>query len=627
MTPKQNLKKATAALGNLALGVALATPALAQQVPDRPFGAHWDDNLSQPSYKVRVEHNVRIPMGDGVTLSADIYRPDADGRFPALILRTPYSNNSADEIGDSKWYAERGYAVVNEDVRGRYDSDGKFYPYRNEASDGNDTDAWVATQPWSNGKLGTLGGSYLGFTQMTQGLRADPHLLSLSTEVTTADIYNNWVYDDGAFMLGFALPWGAAMINGRTNQDGTGVDDWPVVFRHLPLDSSDAAAGYFNPSYRDWLRHPDRNDAYWTNISFEHEVRNISVPLLTVDGWYDIFLRGALQDDATIRKDGATALARDNKHLILGPWTHFKNHSPRIDGYTQATTGPDREIDFGPDAQIDMRKMYLRWQDHWLKGIDNGVDREPPISLFVMGTNQWRYEHEWPLARTHYTRYYLDSKGHANTLTGDGTLGTTQPRGAATDAFVYDPADPVPTLGGSNCCSAVANGPHNQAKAEQRNDVLVFTTPALTSQVEVTGPISMKLYSSTSAKDTDWVARLVDVHPDGYAENIQDGIIRARYRAGVGKAASLLEPGKVYEYTIDMWASSNVFLPGHRIRIEITSSNFPRFDRNLNTGEDPATGTRMVKATQTVYHSSKYASYVLLPVVPAAASDSNRNKK
>jgi putative CocE/NonD family hydrolase len=601
-----------------AVMIAAASTLAVGQGANVPFSPHWDDGLSQPAYKVRVEHDVRIAMGDGVTLSADIYRPDTDGHFPALIERTPYSNNAQDEIADSKWFAERGYVVVNEDVRGRYDSDGKFYPYRNEANDGFDTDEWVAQRPWSNGKIGTLGGSYLGYTQLTQGLRANKHLISMSAEVTSSDIYDGWAYVDGAFVLGFALPWGAGVIDGHVNQSGTGVDDWPTIFQHLPVLTAAEAGGYYNQPYRDWLQHPRRDDPYWTGISFERQAQNISVPLLVADGWYDIFLRGALRDDANIRQNGATALARDNKHMIIGPWVHFKNHAPRINGASQVTTGPDREIDFGPDAQIDMRKVYLRWQDHWLKGTDNGVERDPPISLFVMGENRWRFEHEWPLARTRYTKYYLQSAGHANGSAGGGTLDARQAGDAPTDTFVYDPASPVPTLGGTSCCSAVPNGPHNQARIETRDDVLIYTTPVLTEALEVTGPLTMKLYAATSAADTDWTAKLVDVWPDGYAQNLQDGILRARYRRGKAQPASLPEPGKVTEYDIDMWATSNLFLSGHRIRLEISSSNFPHFDRNLNTGEDPATGTRMQKATQTIYHSTKYPSYILLAVIPSA---------
>lgn len=609
--------------GITVLAVAFSAVTFAD-APAQPF-AHWDEaKLSSPTYKVRLEHHVQVPMRDGVTLSADIYRPDVEGRFPTLLLRTPYSNNAPDEIQDSKWYAERGYVVVNQDVRGRYDSNGQFYAYKNEADDGYDTDEWIAKQPWSNGKIGTVGGSYLGYTQLTQGIRGSKHLTSIAADVTSSDIYDGWAYVDGAFVLGFALPWGAAMIDGHINQGG--LYDWPKIFQHLPIATADEAAGHVNRAYRDWLSHPRRDDPYWNNISFEREAQKISVPLLVVGGWYDIFLRGALRDDINIRKNSPTALGRESKRLMIGPWVHSKNAGSRVSDPSLPKTGPNRSIDFGPDAQVDWRKLYLRWHDYWLKGIDNGVATEPPVKLFVMGENRWRYEQEWPLARTQYTKYYLRSGGHANGVAGDGTLGTARPAGAAADKFTYDPASPVQTLGGNVCCSSVPNGPRDQRLVESRDDVLIYTTEVLTEAVEVTGPIAMKLFAATTGTDTDWTAKLVDVHPDGYAQNVQDGIIRARYRHGKDQPAALLEPGKIYEYDIDMWATSNVFLPGHRIRIEIASSNFPRFDRNLNTGEDPATGTRMQKAQQTIYHSAKYPSHVVLPIIPLKKPASSASK-
>ncbi len=305
---------------------------------------------------------------------------------------------------------------------------------------------------------------------------------------------------------------------------------------------------------------------------------------------------------------------------MVGPWAHATGR--RTTAPDAPTAGPDRSPDFGPAAEIEMDKIYLRWHDYWLKGIDNGVDNEPPVKIFVMGENYWRYEDEWPLARTQYTRYYIDSGGRANSANGDGVLSTSPPKGADSDAFTYDPANPVPSAGGNVCCSSVPEGAWDQRKVEIRDDVLVYTSAVLDEPLEVTGPIEMKLYAKASARDTDWTAKLVDVHPDGYAQNIQDGIIRARYRRGTDAPAELLEPGAVVEYIIDMWATSHVFLAGHRLRLEVASSNFPRFDRNLNTGEDPATGTRMVVAEQTVYHSSKYPSHVVLPVIPRATTTS-----
>lgn len=602
-------------LRNLVLVALLGTASVSAAEPMK--GPDWakrtESALSQPRYKVVTEKNVRVPMRDGVALAADIYRPDAPGKFPVLVLRTPYNKATPDEVQNSTWYAERGYVVVNEDVRGRFASGGDFYTYKHEARDGYDTDAWIAAQPWSNGRLGTLGGSYLGYTGLTQAIGGHPTLKAVAADVTTTDIYNQWVYSDGTFLLGFSLPWGAGTVHGRT-MEGGGAFMKPEAYAHLPLATADAASYKVDQPYRDWLAHPRRSDPYWTGISFEGQTAKIGVPTLIVSGWYDIFLRGALENHLAIKNGGRTPLARAQKRIVIGPWTHFKTVAPRKGGFG-GMSKPD-DIDYGPDADLNGNLLYLRWHDHWLKGMNNGADRDPPVRIFVMGENKWRAENEWPLKRTRYTPYYLASGGHANGAGGDGTLTTSLPKGADSDRYDYDPANPVPTMGGNICCSSVPSGAHDHRPVEKRPDVLVFTGPVLKRTVEVTGPISAKLYAASSAPDTDWVVRLIDVHPDGYAQNIQDGIIRARYRRGKIAPASLIQPGRIYEYDIDMWASSNAFLPGHRIRIEVTSSNFPRFDRNLNTGENPATGTRMAVAHQRVLHSARYPSHVLLPVIP-----------
>jgi len=600
--------------GVLGIIVALVLPAWSQQPAETLYGPAV---LSQPQFKLRMDHNVKVRMRDGVELSTDLYLPDAPGRYPTVFSRTPYNNTGPDAYATGKWYAERGYAYVTQDVRGKYDSDGKFVLYANEANDGLDTLDWIAAQPWSNGRIGMSGGSYTGYVQLAPAVHQPRNLTAIAASVTTGDIYNNWTYIDGALFLSFDIGWAASDMNGRGMQNSP-VYDWPAIYRHLPLMTMDQAASQYNPGYRELLRHPRADDPFWKGISLEKEISNISVPFLTVTGWYDIFLRGALQDQIEISQHSPSALARRNKRMIVGPWTHMtgmRNSSP-----DRPATGPDRGVDFGPAAQVDLRNVYLRWQDHWLKDMDNGIEQDAPIKIFVMGENRWRDEQEWPLARTRYTKYYLHSGGRANSAGGDGVLATATPRGAVSDTFTYDPADPVPTLGGNllDClrCLSVDWGPVNQARAEARADVLVYTTPVLTEAVEVTGPLTVKLYASSSARDTDWTAKLVDVQPDGYAQNIQDGIIRARYRQGKEAPAALLEPDKVYEYDIDLWATSNTFLPGHRIRVEISSSNFPRFDRNLNTGEDPMTGVRMEKAQQTVYHSRRYPSHILLPVIP-----------
>jgi len=615
-----------------------AVPCLAApQAASSPVVQHYDAALlSKPTYKVKVEIDVQVPMRDGATSSVDIYRPDAPGQFPAILYRTPYSNNTEQAVAVSKWFAERGYVYLYQDVRGKYDSKGDFYPFRHEPDDGYDMDEWVGKQPWFNGKLGTMGGSYSGYTQWGQAIRGSRYLTAQAPQFTTPDVYGNWIYIDGALNYAFALSWGATQIDGHVGQSTGNAVDMADVYRTLPIAAAPAAAGHRAPHFHDWISHPTR-DSYWNDLSFERAYEKVEAPMLTVEGWYDIFLRGALQDDVAMHAAGKPA-ARAGKRLVIGPWIH--GSSSRTNMYGGQPAGPDA-VDFGPQAEVDLQKVYLRWFDYWLKGIDNGVKGEPPVRIFVMGDNVWRYEHEWPLERARATNYYLASGGKANTLDGDGRLsprpersggnpekrqrrdaGQSGRRSAPSDTYVYDPKDPVPTTGGTSCCAALTSvGPKDQRVVEKRADVLVFTTDPMTERVEVTGPVTLTLYAATTAKDTDWTAKLVDVGPDGFARNVQEGILRARYRETRGKSpGTLLQPGKVYEYTIDLWSSSNAFLPGHRIRLEVSSSNFPHFDRNLNTGEDTATGSRIEVATQTIYHSARYPSHLVLPIIPAASS-------
>ncbi|MCC7194604.1 MAG: CocE/NonD family hydrolase, partial [Gemmatimonadaceae bacterium] len=387
---------ACAVLRGTAAAALFGTQASAQ-APKWPVEStrFWDaSKLSQPTYGVRTEFNVRIPMRDGARLSVDLFYPDAPGKYPALLWRTPYSNNSAGEVEQGKWYAARGYVVVKADVRGKYDSDGEPYTYLYEANDGYDTDEWIGKQPWSNGKIGLMGGSYLGYTEITQAIRGSKYLAAMSASVTTSDIYNNWAYIDGAFFYGFAFPWGGVSMDGHVGQSNNR-DDWPKAYWNLPISTSDSAAGHVNQPYRDWLKHPLRTDPYWKEISYEDRVQEIAIPYLTVDGWYDLFLRGAIGDHIKIRANGKTEAARKGKRLILGPWSHSTGVR-----FVNRPTATDRGIDFGPDAELDPQFIYLRWHDYYLKGIANGVDRDPPVTIFVMGENKWRDEQEWPLART-----------------------------------------------------------------------------------------------------------------------------------------------------------------------------------------------------------------------------------
>lgn len=569
-----------------------------------------ESTLSQPTFEVLVEKDVRIPMRDGVELSTDVFRPDVPGPFPALLMRTPYGKeNSARMSGgayDETYLATRGYVVLLQDSRGRNDSQGTFEPFRDDADDGFDTVEWIAQQPWSNGRIAGLGQSYFGITQLLMAVPGSPHLTAIAPIMTTLDAYNNWIYNDGAFYLSFALGWGTGLgVRTEAAQRFAEAERSENPQAYLPLEGADVLqVGQVIPYYRDWMRHPAR-DQYWTERSPTDRLADLSVPALYYTGWYDFFLRGALNDYMAIKEGARDEIVRDGTRLIVGPWAHYTS-----------TDGPPRvlgdKVDWGPSTlAVNLPAVELRWYDHWLKDMPTGVESEPPIAIFVMGVNEWRYENEWPLARTTYMNYYFDSEGSANTLNGDGSLSTALPVGDDTDTYAYDPSDPVPTMAAGD----------DHRSVEERDDVLIFTSETLAEALEVTGPITVRLFAASTARDTDFTAKLLDVHPDGYTQRLQQGIIRARYRESLD-GAELLEPGEIYEYTIDLWDTSNVFLPGHRIRVEISSSNIPRYDRNLNTGDDQSASTRMQRATQTIYHDAERLSYIVLPVIPRVAHPS-----
>ncbi|HEY8476788.1 MAG TPA: CocE/NonD family hydrolase [Chloroflexota bacterium] len=574
--------------------------------------------------RVVVEQNVEVPMRDGTVLRADLYRPESGGPYPALLQRTPYNKAlfTTGLVVDPVRVASRGYAVVIQDTRGRYASDGRFYVFRDEAQDGFDTVEWVASQPWCDGKVGMFGASYHGVTQWQAAVTAPPHLKTIAPWITGSDYHEGWTYQGGAFCLGFNLSWTLAhlapdtLLRDRERHESFAarwdrlvscIDGMTDAFRRLPLTDLPEIEG-LAPYYFDWLAHPD-DDAYWRQWNVEDRWGDVVVPAFHLGGWYDIFLGGTLRNFVGMQRRGGSEVARRGQKLIVGPW-----------GHGLQLANPVGEVDFGLRSTrlaIDLDGLMLRWYDRWLKGEENGVDREPPVKLFVMGENVWRDETEWPLSRAVPTPFYLHSKGGANSLHGDGWLSPEPPGHEPVDTYLADPRRPVPTRGGGLCCyaSLLPLGAYDQRCVERRPDVLVYTSPPLDEDVEVTGPISAVLYASSSAPDTDFTVKLVDVDPSGYARNLTDGILRARYREGT-RAGRLIEPGRVYEYTIDVGATSNLFRAGHRIRIEIASSNFPRFDRNPQTGVPAAEARAFAPAVQTVYHEPAYPSRVILPIVP-----------
>jgi len=579
-----------------------------------PGVAAWN----QPATAVVVERNVAMKTRDGVTLYADIYRPAGDGSYPVLLTRTPYDKNNGVEFGMQA--AARGYLVVIQDVRGRYTSQGEWYPFKHETADGYDTVEWAARLPHSNGKVGMFGGSYVGATQMLAAIGHPPHLAGICPVVTASNYHENWTYQGGAFEQWFNESWTSGLAQDTANRLIRQKTNALVGSTVLPLDefpvfniqSGPGGAELTHtlaPYFLDWLAHPDY-DAYWKQWSIEENYASIQVPALTISAWYDLFQGGSLRNYLGMKEHGGTAAARNGQHLLIAVGGHA-GWDPKVG-----------DVDFGPAADFDDNAVTLDWYDYLFKGKHNEFANGKPVRIFVMGENKWRDEESWPLARARVTRYYLHSDGKANSAAGDGLLSTETARREPADSYVYDPGNPVPTVGGPLCCDAehYEPGPRNQKEVEARQDVLVFSTPPLARDTEVTGPITLDLYAKSSAVDTDFTGKLVDVGPDGFARNLTEGILRARYRDARSRESmstpTLIEPGKVYEYKIDLWATSNVFLKGHRIRLEVSSSNFPRFDRNLNTGKSAAGSSIYVKATNTILHDSEHPSALVLPMVP-----------
>jgi putative CocE/NonD family hydrolase len=570
---------------------------------------------AQTLYRVTIQQGVSVKMRDGVSLVADVYRPVSDEKFPVLLERTPY--NRTNEAGTANTLAAHGYIVVLQDTRGRFGSGGEFYPFRNESADGFDTVEWAAKLDQSNGKVGMFGGSYVGATQLLAAMAVPPHLISIFPYVTASEYYDGWTYQNGALMQWFSSSWTSGLVIDTLRRQ-TEVAQAPKEWvKNLPLQDyallKTPQPSALAPYFRDWLSH-ERDDAYWQQWRVSDHYPRMTVMGLHAGGWHDLFLKGSIKNYTGLQQGAATSEARAGQRLIVGPWAHAPT----------SREGKIGDVVFGKAAVLDHTATALKWFDYSLKGMNNEYSSGAPVRLFIMGDNVWRDEQEFPLARTRYTKYYLHSTRGANSLNGDGVLSTTSPAAERADEFDYDPQNPVPTIGGRLCCGqAMPPGPADQRPNESRADVLVFSTPALTEDTEVTGFISLELYAATSAVDTDFTALLVDVDESGYARLLTDGIVRARYRETTRNATEVV-PGKVYKYTIDLWATANVFKAGHRIRLYVSSSNFPRFNRNLNTGEDLSASTRSVRARQTIYHDRERSSALILPLIPRRSDSGER---
>jgi putative CocE/NonD family hydrolase len=589
-----------------ALGFAVFASGACARPPDGPC-------------EVQKQLNVAARMRDGVTLYADVYRPKGDGTYPVILQRLPYNKDAAQTYvyAPPQFYASHCYIVVIQDVRGQYTSEGTFYAFRDEAKDGYDTIEWAARLPGANGKVGMYGFSYVGATQWMPATLRPPSLVTIVPAMTSSDYYDGWSYEGGAFSLAFKESWPLVTIalTGSRRLGDQGVIDrmneavgklWET-YKYLPIkdypwlfpDRPEVA-----PYFYDWIEHNTWDD-YWKQWSIRTRYDQVQVPALNFSGWYDVFMNGAIENFVGMRAKGGNEVARKGQKLVVGPWIHLP--------WVQKVG----EVDFGPEAVNPVDELQLNWFDHWLKGKSNAVAADPPVRVFVMGANQWRAAQDWPIPGTQFTEYYLHSRGAANTRYGNGWLSTEKPTpDEAPDRYRYDPANPVPSKGGHSCCTSdtAPVGPFDQAPIQERADVLVYTTPPLEQPVEVTGPITVTLYAASSARDTDFTAKLTDVHPDGKAILLNNGIIRASFRESLENPTPI-EPGKVYEYRIAIWPTSNLFKAGHRIRLEISSSNFPHYDRNPNTGRRSGLDAELAVADQTIYHDPQRPSKVVLPIM------------
>ena len=581
---------------------------------------------------------VSVPMRDGIMLSTDVYKPAGQGRYPVILLRTPYGLRLgqgcfAPGLGEGMaFWARHDYVAVAQDTRGTFRSEGVFRPIFQEQNDGYDAVEWAAEQSWSNGKVAMTGSSYMGVTQWQAALTTPPHLVAIAPGQTATDYHDHWTYVNGVFDLWFGQSWVLAFFSPdayRRNQIAEGSDpedarrasdaylvegerlisrNWisQVPLADLP-DLRDLA-----PYYYEWLEHPNY-DEYWAEVDVETQWDKVNVPALITGAWGDLFHIGSIRSFQGMRAQSNSEAARTGTMLVM---TGGGGH------------GREGALSFGSVGNKDLRELQLRFYDYHLKGISNGIDREPRVQLFVqvppdtgvMGTGFWVTDDDFPISGTESVRFSLSSGGKANTRWGNGVLTKNEPSRGQDDVFVYDPNRPVPALGGGLCCLTLGfyfrSGVQDQSTLELRDDVLVYTSDPLGEDLAVVGPVRVSFWATSSAPDTDFTAKLVDVHPDGFAQNVLNRVIRSRFRNGSKSPPVLSEPGRAYQYEIDLGYTSSVFRKGHQIRLDISSSEFPHLARNHNTGGHPASDKRFEAATQTIHHSGDYQSYVDLSVVP-----------
>lgn len=569
--------------------IALAVGPLPDVLAQETASGHAD-------YPMIVRYDVRIPVDDGVELSADIYRPRTTDPVPTVFSLTPYNNNSDRSMTSASSWVSRGYALVTVDVRGRYDSEGDFEPFRNDGRDGDGVLSWIAERDWSNGRVATFGGSYLGGVQWLMAKQDNPAHAAILSYVAPADGFFDLVRYNGVPKIDLIYTWAMGM-DGRVNQSRNGWD-WSGAMRELPLDSLDRVVGRNVAYWQRWMQE-DSLSEYWFRMHVSGSYENFDVPSFNVTGWWDGQIRGVVTH---YRNAVRTGDASDHT-LIIGPWEHGVNSRRRLG-----------ERDYGPQAVIPLDSVRNAWVDHRLLGA--AAPELPRVAYFVPVRNEWRTADAWPIPETEFTEFFLDSDGAANTLLGDGRLEREGP-GTGTDSYEYDPQNPVPTVSSrtAGARGGIAHGSVDNRAVETREDVLVYTSPPLEEGVTLAGPISATIHMSTDVPDTDVTVKLLDVYPDGRALNISHGIARARYLESY-RHPRPLETGSVYPMEVELYPAANFFAEGHRIRVEVSSSNFPNFGRNLNIESSPNTSSRSQVANTTIHHSTEYPSHIRLPLVP-----------
>jgi putative CocE/NonD family hydrolase len=582
------------------------------------------DNISAQGGDVLMQMNVKIQMRDGIKLATDIYRPRDEGKFPVILVRTPYGSESVHYSDLGHYFARRGYVFVVQDCRGKYDSEGEWYGKRSEANDGNDTITWLASQEWSTGKVGMWGASYLGLVQWQVAPLQNANLKALVPIVAPVTLGSDPVECQGAANSPLGLSW-LVTTDGRVNQN-VNAYDWDKLFWHLPLIELPKMLGRSIPF---WEKSLNLKAGFWEEYlqsaeegrwnqelkqkkDFREVYGRIQAPIFQISGWFDGSSESCLYNFAQINRFTRNPAARKGQRILIGPWTHFYTWSQYYKKSSKVGS-----LDFGPNSLLDLEDLVMRWFDRWLRDIPNGLDNEPPLKFFTMGMNEWREAWDWPLPETKFTKLYLHSSGHANSLLGDGGLSFESPQDEVADKYTYDPSNPTPALTSGENMALAASGPEDMNLIEERSDVLVFTSDFLKEDIEVTGPISAVLFLASTAPETEFIVRLQDVHPNGSSYPVYvtyAGAINTRCLKPVDQG-----PNKeiILKCEFDLPPTSQVFLIGHKIRVDVCSSAFPLY-RNLNTGRNFALETKWNVAHQTVFHDKSHPSHILLPIIPKA---------